>query len=309
MEVVNRMIESQTLLFLYILTGVVIFKLGIVKEEHRRSLVRLLMDVAMPCMILDAFDCDFTADEMRRAGSILALSTVIFAIALVVGKIVWRKEPLDRKNVLMYGTAFSNAGTAGLPVVSLVFGEVGVFFASMYLIPPRILQWSWGLGMFATAKKEKSSLVKNVLFNPMMVVVYIGFILMAFGLHIPGALGKAVKSVGDMTAPLSMMLIGGTLSAMKPKALFSRDVLAISAIRLLAMPILSALVFKPFALDPLAVSVAVTLSAMPVASNTAAITERYGGDVPFASACVSVSTLISIVSVPLITWINQLLLT
>ena len=115
-----------------------------------------------------------------------------------------------------------------------------------------------------------------------------------------------MENISSMTAPLSMILIGGTLSSMKPKSLLDKDALCITFIRLLVLPLLVGFVLKLLPVDTLIASVAVTLVAMPVAANTATLAERYDGDVAFASVCVSVSTLLSVVTVPFVTWLIQI---
>ena len=223
----------------------------------------------------------------------------------LIGLVLWRKQPENKRKVLMYASMFSNAGNAGLPIISLVFGPTGVFYASMYLIPPRILQWTVGLGFFV--KPEKGGWVKNVLLNPMVVMIYIGAVLMITNWQIPGVFGTAIANLGSMTGPLSMILIGATLAHMDWKMLFDRSVLFTSFLRLIAFPLLFAVLLGLIHADPMAMNICVILLAMPVASNTAAMAERYGGDHVFASACVSVSTLLSVVTVPLITWLIQLI--
>ncbi len=305
MDVVNRMITTQALLFFYMLVGAVIFRAGVVKTEHRPSLVRLLMDVCIPCMVLHAFDTEYTEDDLRKSVVILVVAVAVCIVSALLGMFLWRNQPQKRRAALRYGTAFSNAGTAGLPVVYLVFGNLGVFYASMYLIPPRIFQWTWGLSLFADTK-EKGGWVKNVLLNPVVVVVYIGLAMMIFNFRLPTILGTAMENISSMTAPLSMILIGGTLSTMKPKSLLDKDALCITFIRLLVLPLLAGFVLKLLPVDTLIASVAVTLVAMPVAANTATLAERYDGDVAFASVCVSVSTLLSVVTVPFVTWLIQI---
>lgn len=299
------MISTQMLLFLYMLCGVVVQRAGIIRDDNRQVLVRLLMDLVMPMMVLSAFNEPATLDEIRSSLMVMIISALGCAVTGMLGLFLWRASPENKRKVLMYASMFSNAGNAGLPVVNLVFGSTGVFLASMYLIPPRILQWTVGLGLFI--KPEKGSWVKNVLLNPMVVVVYIGFLLMATGWTIPGVFGTAVDNIGDMAAPLSMILIGATLATMNWRALLDRSVWLISGLRLLAIPLLTALVLRLFPLDGLTMNICVILLAMPVASNTASIAERYGGDYVFASACVSVSTLLSVATVPVVTWLVQLM--
>ena len=304
-EIVSRMIDTQLLLFLYILCGVVVSRLGIIREDNRQPLVRLLMDVAMPMMVLNAFNKPTTLEEIRSSMWVMVIALAGCLVTMLIGLVLWRRQPENKRKVLMYASMFSNAGNAGLPIVSLVFGPVGVFYASMYLIPPRILQWTVGMGFFA--KPEKGGWVKNVLLNPMVVMIYIGAVLMATGWQIPGVFGRAVENLGSMTGPLSMILIGATLSRMNWRMLLDRTVLAISGLRLIAFPALFILILRLIGADQMTMNISVILLAMPVASNTAAMAERYGGDYVFASACVSVSTLLSVLTVPLVTWLIQMI--
>lgn len=304
-EIVSRMIDTQLLLFLYILCGVIVSRLGIIREDNRQALVRLLMDVAMPMMVLNAFNKPASREEILASLWVIIISLAGCLITGLIGLALWRKEPENKRKILMYASMFSNAGNAGLPIISLVFGPTGVFFASMYLLPPRILQWTVGLSMFV--ERKKGSWVKNVLLNPMVVAVYIGAVLMAMNRQITGTLGMAISNLGAMTAPLSMILIGATLAHMNWKMLFDKSVLFLSFLRLIAFPLMFLFFLKLTQADPMAMNVSVILLAMPAASNTAAMAERYGGDYEFASACVSVSTLLSVITVPVITWIIQLI--
>lgn len=302
-EIVSRMVNTQLLLFLYMFCGFCISRAGIIREDNRTVLVRLLMDVAMPMMVLDAFNRPTTCEEILSSVWVIVISLLGCVITGLIGLMLWKNQPKNRKKVLMYASMFSNAGNAGLPIISLVFGPVGVFYASMYLIPPRILQWTVGLGLFV--KPEKGGWVKNVLLNPMVVMIYIGAFLMATQWQIPGVFGTAISNLGDMTAPLSMILIGATLAHIDWKMLMDRSVLVTSLFRLIVFPLLFAVALKLCRVDELTMNICVILLAMPVASNTAAMAERYGGDYVFASACVSVSTLLSILTVPVITWFIQ----
>ncbi len=300
-EIVSRMISTQALLFLYMIVGFAASRVGMIREDNRAVLVRLLMDIAMPMMVLNAFNKVTTAEEIRASLVVIAMSGLGCLVTGLLGRAIWRREPENRRKVLMYASMFSNMGNAGLPVVNLVFGPEGVFFASMYLLVPRVLQWTVGLGFFI--RPHKGSFVKNVLLNPMVVVVYIGFFIMATGLVIPGVFGTAIARLGDMTSPLSMILIGAALGTMALRDLVRGDVLGVSLLRLIAFPLMMALLMRLIGVGSMALHICTVLMAMPVASNTAAIAERYGGDYRFASACVSVSTLLSVVTVPVITWV------
>ena len=304
-DIVSRMINTQLLLFLYMLCGFIVSRLNIIREDNRAVLVRLLMDVAMPMMVLNAFNKPTTGEEILSSLWVMLIALAGCVITGVIGHFLWARQPENKRKVLMYASMFSNAGNAGLPIISLVFGPTGVFYASMYLIPPRILQWTVGLGFFV--KPEKGGWVRNVLLNPMVVMIYIGAVLMITNWQIPGVFGTAIANLGSMTGPLSMILIGATLAHMDWRMLFDRSVLLTSFCRLIAFPFLFAVVLRLMHADAMTMNICVILLAMPVASNTAAMAERYGGDHVFASACVSVSTLLSVVTVPFVTWLIQLI--
>lgn len=304
-DIVSRMIDTQLLLFLYLLCGVYLSKRRLIREDNRTALVRLMMDVTMPLMVVDAFNKPMTREEIFSSFFVMAVAFAGCVVTGLIGLVLWKNQPDNKRKVLMYASMFSNAGNAGLPIVSLVFGPTGVFLASMYLIPPRILQWTVGLSLFV--KPEKGGWVKNVLLNPMVITIYIGVFMMATGRYITGVFATAIDNLGSMTSPLSMILIGATLANMNPKMLLDRSVLVTSFFRLIAFPVMIAFMLKPFGLDPMVMNICVILLSMPVAANTAAMAERYGGDYKFASAVVSVSTLLSVVTVPVITWFIQMI--
>ncbi len=299
------MIDTQLLLFLYMICGFAVSRMRVIREDNREALVRLLMDVAMPMMVLNAFNKPVTREQILSSLLVIVIAFAGCVVTGLIGLALYRREDESRKKVLLYASMFSNAGNAGLPIISLVFGPLGVFYASMYLIPPRILQWTVGLSLFV--KPEKGGWVKNVVLNPMVVMIYIGALLMATGWQIPGVFGTAIANLGGMTGPLSMILIGATLAHMDWRMLFDRSVLCASFFRLIVFPMLFAVVLSLIHADEMAMNICVILLAMPVASNTAAMAERYGGDYAFASACVSVSTLLSVLTVPVMTWLIQLL--
>lgn len=136
-DIVSRMIDTQ-LLFLYMLCGFIVSRIGIVREANRGVLVRLLMDVAMPMTVLNAFDKPTTKEEILSSLMVMVIFLVGCVVTGLIGLLLFGHQPNNRRKVPLYANTFSNAGNAGLPIISLVFGPVGVFYASMYLIPPRI---------------------------------------------------------------------------------------------------------------------------------------------------------------------------
>ena len=299
MEVFQKMLTTQALMFIYILIGVIISKTKILKPEGRSSYIGLLIYVTLPCMILNAFMQDVSMAELISAGQAMLLSAGCCLMSWLLGKLLWRKETTERRAVLEFATMFSNAGNAGLPIVSLVFGTTGVFYASFYLIPIRVLMWTVGVSLFITG--EKKSRLKTLLLNPSLLAVFIGLPLMLMRVKLPTVLSTAISNVGSMTGPLSMIIIGASLADMKPRDMLEKDVFLVSGVRLILVPMLAMVVMRLLGVQPLLWQVAVTLLAMPAAANTAILAEMYGRDHTFAAKCVFISTILSFITVPCLT--------
>ena len=126
MSVFDRMLNTQALMFIYVVTGIIMAKTKILKHEGRSSFINLLLDITLPCMILNSFNVDIGIDELIAALEIMIISSVLTLIAWFLSKIFWRNEPHNRRAVLDFATLFSNAGNAGMPIVASVFGAEGV---------------------------------------------------------------------------------------------------------------------------------------------------------------------------------------
>lgn len=300
MSVFDRMLNTQALMFVYVVTGIIMARAKILHKEGRSSFIALLLDITLPCMILHSFEQDAGINEIIAAGKILIISFGCCITSWIIGKIFWRNESPGRKAVLEFSTMFSNAGNAGLPIVSSVFGSEGVFYASFYLLPVRILIWTMGLALFIDEgdfKKRMMILLKT----PSLVVVFIGIALMLSPVKLPVVLSTAIKNIGDMTGPLSMMIIGAALGESSFKEAMDLGAFKLSFVRLIILPLIFLFVLRFLGVENILWEVAVTLTAMPAAANTEIIAEMYGKDYAFAARCVVVSTVVSLVSVPILT--------
>lgn len=300
MSVFDRMLNTQALMFIYVVTGIIMAKTKILKHEGRSSFINLLLDITLPCMILNSFNVDIGIDELIAALEIMVISSVLTLIAWFLSKIFWRNEPHNRRAVLDFATLFSNAGNAGMPIVASVFGAEGVFYASFYLLPVRILIWTLGLSLFVDGGNFRERM-KILAKTPSLVVVFIGIALMFMPFKLPGAISTAIKNMGDMTGPLSMMIIGAALGESDLRSAFEIGAFKLTAVRLVILPVIYMVLLKLAGVETILWQVAVVLTAMPAAANTEIIAEMYGKDYQFAARCVVVSTVISLVSVPILT--------
>ena len=175
-----------------------------------------------------------------------------------------------------------------------------MFYASFYLIPIRVFIWTLGLSLFVDEVNFRARM-KILARTPSLVVVFIGLGLMVLPFKLPSVVSVAVKNIGDMTGPLSMMLIGAALGESDIRSAFDFGAFKLTAVRLGVMPVLYIFLLKYAGVEAILWQVVVVLTAMPAAANTEIIAEMYGKDYQFAARCVVVSTIISLVSVPVLT--------
>lgn len=292
------MVRLQTVLLIYLLVGVYVRKRGIVSAEARPFFGELLVRVCMPFMVFNAFNTDLTPEKLLAGSKALLFSFIAMTASWLAGVVFHRKAAPDRRKVMRYGTLISNAGFAGLPQAYQAYGAQGLFFGSIFLIPQYIFMWSAGISLFFDC--DVKTKIKNVLLHPGMIAIFLGALRMLLQIPLPVEVDRAIQSVGDCTTPLSMITIGMIIADVPLKTAIERDVLRLCAVRLVLLPGVLLLTMKLLRIDSILTGTLVMLLAMPVGATTPVLSQKYGADHVFASKSVLVSTVLSLITVPLL---------
>ena len=294
----QQLLNLQGMLFLLVAAGVVLRKMGILPEGAKNILTDLVIYLILPCNIINSFFIEFNFDILKGFAIILTIASLIQVGCLILAKILYNKEPEGRKKVLQYGTVCSNAGFMGNPIAEGVYGAEGLMYASIFLIPQRNVMWSAWVSYF-TESPDRKTVVKKVLTHPCIIAVYIGLILMITRLPLPVFLQNTIRSIGGCTTTISMVLIGAILAEVEPGSILDRGIVKYALIRLFLLPLLVYLSCRVFHVTPFLSGVSVLLTGMPAGSTTAILAAKYDGDYIFATKCVVVTTLLSLVTIPL----------
>ncbi|HJF93397.1 AEC family transporter [Lachnospiraceae bacterium DSM 108991] len=295
---IDGLFDLQVMMFLLMAVGVVLRKMNIITKEGKGMLTDLVIDLILPCNIISAFYMPMDHSVFVSGVEILIISILIQIFCTFISGILYRKVPKEKRMVLQYATVCSNAGFLGNPVAEGLYGSVGLLYASVYLIPQRIVMWSAGVSYF-TECPSKKEVVKKVLKHPCIVAVEIGIVLMVTQVQLPGFLSSAIENVGGCTTAITMMLIGTILTDVDMRHILTRTTVAYSFIRLAFIP---AVVFAGCWLaniDSVVAGVSVTLAAMPAGTTTAILAMKYHGDEEFATQCVVLTTMLSMAAIPI----------
>ena len=228
---------------------------------------------------------------------ILLLSVGYNAVSVFLSSVLFKKASQDRKKTLRYGTIVSNGGFLGNPIIEGVYGTSGLFYASIFMIPVRIVMWSVGISVFLKGKRE--NILKKVLTHPCIIAVYVGAILMETGVVLPEFLMKTISGLSSCNTPLSMMLVGMMLAEMNPRGIIDRTMLFYTGVRLIVIPGVVFLLTMFLDIDPLLRGIAVIIAGMPAPITTALLSAKYDGDETYATGMIFVTTIVSLITLPI----------
>lgn len=292
------MIALQFTMFIMIFVGFLVRKLGIVGKEGQKNITDLVIYVILPCNIVKSFMVEFDTQTLYSFAGILLISVLIQAGCVLFGKIVYKNKETNRRKSLQYGIICSNAGFLGNPLAEGVFGTMGLTLASIYLIPQRIMMWSSGLAVF-TGNTNKKEVIKKVVTHPCIIACVIGMILMVTQIELPAFLTKSLQTLSNCNTAMSMMVIGMILAQVKGKNLVDKDIIVYTIFRLIIIPLIVWIPCLLLHVDSMVTGVSVLLAAMPAGATTSILASKYGCDEIFATKLVVFSTLASLLTTPI----------
>lgn len=298
------LLQQMIIMFLLMSVGFVGSKIGMITEETSKRLSAIVVNIANPAMIL----VSGISDERMEGRELLSLTVVILAIYAVLLLLAYllpvllRVDPKGR-GVYQAMTVFSNIGFMGYPIIAALYGSSAILYGALYSIPFNILIYTFGVSALRKkedgAEKKKLSL-KEVL-NIGVITSIISLILYLWQIRVPGFLTDTLSYLGNLTAPLSMMVIGASMTSISLRELFT-DVrlLLFSLIKLLLIPVLGMLLIRQVVTNEVICGVFMIMLATPAGSMTAMLAQEYDGDYETASRGVTLTTLLSVITMPVV---------
>ncbi|MGI6725866.1 MAG: AEC family transporter [Christensenellales bacterium] len=299
MDLVRITFEQTLILALYVLLGAGLFKLKLVREEGVPSMTNLLLYLVNPLLILDSF-CT-TAYEARLVQSMLTVAVfaiVVHLLSILVASLVFRRQQEGHRKVMTFGVVFSNCGFFGLPLLHAIAGSEGVFYGAVYIAVFKLFNWTYGVTLMDPAAQKTGGLVK-ALVNPNTVSILIGLVFFFTQWKPPQILESTFHSIGLMNSPLAMIILGVQISALGVSGFLSSPrVWLASLVRVLLVPVLALGLALLFIQDNALAASVLCLSAAPTAVVAVLFAGKYGQDVRLSAQIVTLTTLLSILTVP-----------
>lgn len=300
MDFFTQMIHLQFTLFLLILIGIFLKRKGIISDAGQKTLSDLTVNIILPCNIIESFlgEIDISGEFFKNCVGAFIVSLAIQIFSILVGKFFFWKSDSGKKNIFTYGLIVSNSSFIGLPIINSLYGSLGVLYTSIFQIPVRVTMWSSGLALFTDVDRKEA--YKKLVKHPCIIAIVIGIVLMVCPFELPVFVDNTMASISKCMVPISMLAIGSMLANSKVKQLLDPSVLYYCLIRLVVYPLLTLAALRGLQVDRMLADVTVLLTGMPMAGTTAILADKYGRNSEFASQTIFVSTLLSIVTLPLL---------
>lgn len=296
METTSIVFQQTLTMAIYMLVGFALFKGGKITKEGSKSLANLLVWLIIPAVIINSFCVELSLEKLRALGLSALLAAVALAVSAAISHFAFKKSPVDN-----FAAAFSNCGFMGIPLVRAGFGDEAVFLLVGFVVLLNLLQWTYGAALLKGDKGAVS--LKGVLLNPITVGTDAGVVLFVTGLgsRLPGVLGGAIGGLAALNSPVAMLVLGIYMAQTSLKeTVMSPRLYVLSAVRLLLIPAVTLALLTPLPVDLTMKYVILLGASAPVGANVAVYAQLYGKDYSYACRTVVLSTVLSILTLPVL---------
>ena len=293
------MILVRQILQMFVLAGMgyVLFRTKKISQEGSKALGNILIYLALPAVIINGFLVERTPEHMLGILYSAVCAAVLLLLSILIARLFFRRDP-----IAAFAGAFSNPGFFGIPLILASVGQGAVFYVASFVAFLNIGQWTYGVSNLTGQPIRQGLQLKKLMKAPFIIAILIGLFLFFTQLPLPKVVSGCLSTVAGLNTPLAMFTVGIYLAQTDiPHMLRRRSVYMVSLVRLVVIPLLSLLLLTmvPASLHDMKLALLLSI-ACPVGSNVAVYAQLHDKDYPYAVETVIVSTLFSILTIPLL---------
>lgn len=298
------MVVFQTMLklFLLLILGFVLFKCHIFDEYTNKKISALIVNVASPMLIISSI-AGVEGSNKSIVFLMIGAGILMYIGFIILGKIINRIFPFPKKDWPVYEcmVVFANTGFMGYPVLLDVFGQEAVFYASLIHMAFNFFVYTYAIMCLTKGDDSEFKLNFKQLLTPGIVLIFVGIFIYLFDIQLPSVLMDTINSVGSLTAPLSMMMIGSSLAVYPIKDSFTDWRSYVFAfVRLMIVPFVTMIMCRLLHIDAYYANITIITNAMPVGSMVLMLATQYNANVKIVTRNIVVSTLLSVITIPIV---------
>lgn len=298
----SQLASQIAVIFLLMLLGALARQLGFLSPTTINDLTNLVLYFLSPLVIIKAFLAPFSVTRLKIFCLTLVGVVITYLVTILLAKLAFAKvKDANLRRIATYGSIYSNNGFMGIPLAQALFGSTGVFYGVVSMVGFNAFTWTHGVAMFKKQSAAPLTRLKRVLANPNLIAIALGIVIFTVQIPVPSMLTSFLDYASAAFTPLSMIIIGSNLAGMRRTDLKVPPVLgATILLRNLVFPALTIVILKCLGLTGVPLMTTVILAACPVAGLVVLFTLQAKGDARPATVVMSVSTLLSLVTIPLV---------
>jgi len=295
-------LEVMVILFIIVILGYVLCKMGYMGDKFDQKLSAIVIDITAPALILSSVMGDDLPDRSLIL-PLLGVGFLTYILLLVFGFYVPRliSRNHDEQGMIGFALMFANVGFIGYPIVASIFGPKAIFYAALLNMPNTFFVFTAGV-MLIKGERSIRHLNFKVLFSSGMVAAFIAALLVALSVRTPDMIARPITMVGNITVPAALMIIGSAMARLPLKEIMgSAKVYLVSVLRLVVVPLSIYFLFKLCGVSDIVNNINTIVIAMPVASFGTMFCMKYGRNPSLITEITFITTVGSIITIPLIT--------
>lgn len=300
MHISMLLMEQIVELFIMIFMGFAIVKAGIVKDEESKVLSKIVLYLVIPCVIVNAFQVDYTAQTVKGLMIAFVASVILQIILLIIVAVMGKVLSLNEVEVA--SVYYSNSGNLIVPIVTFILGKEWVLYGCVFMSVQLVFLWTHCKKIIS---RERSYDWKKIVLNINMISIAVGVVLFFTRIRLPEVIDNTIGAVGNMIGPASMIVTGMLFAGMNLKQIFAnKRVYFVSFLRMLVVPLIALVLIKGSRLADLSADAPKIMPIVflavitPSASTVTQMCQVYGNDSQYASAINVVTTLSAIITMP-----------
>ena len=299
MELALITAQQVIVLFLLIGCGFVAVKTGVLKQEGKQTLSNLLLYLVVPAMIVHSYMMEFSEEILHNLLAAFGMSILAILIGTAITLLLTARRKDRRMPIFRFACVFSNAAYMGFPLISALFGSEGLLYASAYVTVFNILLWTMGYGMVSGSSNPKE-VARSLLHTPVLYAMVVGLAIYLLQIPVPSLIAQPIDLLSGMNTPLSMLITGMLIAAGDLKSIVcDQHIWKLAALRMVLIPAVCVAVFALLGFHGMSAQVVLLLECCPAAAITSVFAVQFGHEERFAAGSVVLTTLLSIVTLPL----------
>ena len=310
MNTVGILLEQMGMFVIYIIAGILLIKTHVLNRENLEVISRFVIRLALPMMIfintVDGVQKRTLFDSLPILGIAAFMYICLLVLGRISGKILHLEE--NRRKLYQAMSMFGNIGFMGIPVVASIYPEKGILYISVFTIIDQLMLWTLGVQLTSPAKKDHSAFNPGKLINPVTAAVFLALVCVMGEIQIPTVVDTAFQKIGATATPLAMIYLGGIFVCIDVWNYIKKlDYYGIVVIKMILFPIFF---YWILGFLPVSQEIHVTMgliSAMPVMSSVVMMANAAGSDGDYAMGGILVTTVCSIVTLPFVYWVFQMM--